>query len=188
MDLERSLQAVLVFGIFPLWLAAGGCDWLCHRATRIERTSGSRESVFHLGLFAEVALPALAVLFLRVNALVLLLAALCVLAHFLTSLADTRYAQPRRHISPTEQLVHSFLDVLPLAGLVVLVLLHRDQLVSPDWTPALRTPAPTRAAVILVVGALLLALAMILEEWWRGRRFSDSRADRAAPARPPGAP
>src|SRR5436190_15486627 len=112
MDLAHVLQALLVYGIFPLWLVAGAADWLCHRATGIERTAGPRESLFHMLLFAEVALPVLMILFLRVDALLLLIVALCVLGHFVTSLADTRYAQPRRHILPIEQMVHSFLDML----------------------------------------------------------------------------
>lgn len=29
---------LLLWFILPVWLIAGFCDWLCHRATGIERT------------------------------------------------------------------------------------------------------------------------------------------------------
>jgi hypothetical protein len=170
--LEQHLYDVLAFGVYPLWLAAGAADWLCHRATRIERTSGSRESVYHLLLFGQMAIAVLAVLFLEVDTLVLLLLALCVAAHFATSLLDTRYAQPRRRIWPIEQMVHSFLDVLPLAGLAIVALLHPDALSHPHVSLALRGAAPSPAAVTLVLLGLCAALALIVEEWWRGQRVT----------------
>ncbi len=36
----------------PLWLGAGLADWYLHRRTRIEETSGSRESAIHTLLAA----------------------------------------------------------------------------------------------------------------------------------------
>ena len=36
---------ILMYFILPLWLAAGFADWLCHRATHIETTTGAKESL-----------------------------------------------------------------------------------------------------------------------------------------------
>ena len=35
--------------VIPLWFAAGMVDWLCHRASDIEHTTGAKESLFRLG-------------------------------------------------------------------------------------------------------------------------------------------
>jgi hypothetical protein len=35
-----AAQAVLMYFVLPVWLAAGFADYLCHRATCIETTSG----------------------------------------------------------------------------------------------------------------------------------------------------
>lgn len=43
-----------------VWLVAGFADWLCHRASHIESTTGAKESLIHLLMFAEVGVPLLA--------------------------------------------------------------------------------------------------------------------------------
>lgn len=45
--------------------------WLCHRVTDIEHTTGARESLIHLLMFGEVAVPLLLSLLLEINALVI---------------------------------------------------------------------------------------------------------------------
>jgi hypothetical protein len=64
---------MLMYFVLPLWLAAGFADYLCHRATHIEKTSGWRESVLHLAQFAEMAVPVLAALFLEITSGVILM-------------------------------------------------------------------------------------------------------------------
>ena len=133
MRLETALQALLVFGLLPAWLAAGFADWLCHRKADIERTSGPRESRLHLLLQLEIAIPVIAALFFEINTLLLAFMTVAVLAHTATSLWDTYVAQPRRHISPVEQHVHSWLDMLPVFALVLVYTLHFPE-DPPDWT------------------------------------------------------
>lgn len=170
MDLRTALWNVLGFGALPLWLAAGGADWLCHRRTEIERTAGPRESVFHVALFAEIAVPVLLALWYEINALLLAVMAAGVLAHFLTSWWDTAFAQPRRHIAPVEQLVHSWLEMLPVFALVVVALLHADAFTDPDWRLVPRAePVPPGWKWVVILG-FATGLAFILEEWWRCRR------------------
>ena len=66
--LNDPVVLILMYFILPLWLLAGFADWLCHRASHIETTSGAKESVFHLVMLAEMGLPLLAAIFLQVNA------------------------------------------------------------------------------------------------------------------------
>jgi hypothetical protein len=54
-----SDPTVLMYFVLPLWLAAGFADWLCHRASHSE-TTGAKESLIHLLMFAEMGAPPLA--------------------------------------------------------------------------------------------------------------------------------
>jgi hypothetical protein len=179
MDLRTALWNLLGFGALPLWLAAGGADWLCHRRTRIEKTSGPAESRLHLLLHLEIAIPVLLALWFRITTLMLLLMALGVATHMFTSWWDTSVAQPRRFIAPIEQQVHSWLEMLPLFALVCVALLHLPELVSPRWTLEARAqPAPVGWRIAVVAG-FSGGLLLIAEEWWRGVRAQ--RAPSAAP-------
>src|SRR5262245_5857032 len=127
MDVEVLTRAYLLYVIMPLWLGAGVADWLCHRASRIESTSGWRESVIHLLMLVEVGVPVLLALFLEINALVIVVTILCFAAHEITSHWDLRYALPRRHVSATEQHVHNYLGALPFMAMSFLFVLHWPQ-------------------------------------------------------------
>ena len=113
-------QSIVLYIVVPLWLVAGFADWLCHRRSHIETTSGAKESALHLLMLAEVGLPLLAALYLEVNALILGIVLLGLFAHEATVYVDVRYASSRRHISPPEQLIHSVLDMSPLLLLLLL--------------------------------------------------------------------
>jgi len=45
--------------VLPFWLAAGLADYLCHRASHIENTSGWKQSVLHPLQFSEMTFPVL---------------------------------------------------------------------------------------------------------------------------------
>jgi hypothetical protein len=51
--------------IMPVWSLAGFLDWLWHRQTTIETTSGAKESVMHLLMMAEAGAPILTGCFWR---------------------------------------------------------------------------------------------------------------------------
>ncbi len=154
----------------PLWLLAGIGDWWCHRRTLIDRTSGPRESALHLLLYLVIAVPIALGLFLQINALLLVFMAVCVAAHSAVSLWDTSYSQPRRYISPVEQMIHSHLEMLPVFALGLVVALHWNAVVNPDWSLVTREhPLPgawTWGVLVLLAPGLL----MILEELARGLR------------------
>jgi hypothetical protein len=118
------LQAILMFGVVPLWVAAGVADHACHRVSRIERTSGPKESVLHLLQLVEVGGPLLAALFLEINAGILLFMLLGLLVHQATAAWDVRYANETRDVSPTEQHVHGIMEMLPLMAVVLIAVIH----------------------------------------------------------------
>lgn len=177
---EAPAAQLLLWAVLPLWLAAGLADWACHRATAIERTSGTRESLIHLLMFAEVGLPLLAALLLEVNALVLAAGLLAFLAHEATAWWDLRVAVGARAVHPREQMVHSFLELLPLTGLALLATLHWTQaraLVPGSAAPGAfelvwKTPPLPAAYVLAVLAAAGLVSALYLEELWRCLRAS----------------
>jgi hypothetical protein len=179
-----ATQAILLYFVMPLWFAAGIADWLCHRASDIEHTSGAKESVIHLLMFAEVAGPILAALFLEINALVIAGMIVAFVLHEATALWDVSYAVARRHVSPIEQHVHSFLEMVPLMALVLVVVLHWPQFLAlfglgdeaarfdVAWKEA---PLPVAYVVAILGAALLLELVPYLEELWRGLRAAGGR-------------
>ncbi|WP_229257394.1 diguanylate cyclase [Duganella callida] len=120
-------EQYLMYFIVPLWLAAGVADWIMHRRAGIEHNSGPRESMIHLLMLAEMGLPVLAGLFLQVNALVLLLMVAAFFVHEATAMWDVSYAVTRRVVTPLEQHIHSFLEMLPLMAVSMMVLLHWNQ-------------------------------------------------------------
>jgi hypothetical protein len=127
---SNAAQAVLMYFVLPMWLAAGFADYLCHRAASIETTSGWRESLLHLLQLGEMAIPTLAAIFLEINALIIATMILCLIAHEATAIWDVSYAYRTREVTPTEQHVHSFLEMLPLMGLLIVVTLHWQQFLS----------------------------------------------------------
>jgi hypothetical protein len=184
--MQTLIEAFLMYFLVPLWLSAGIADWLCHRAARIEFSSGWRESMMHLLMLVEMGLPALAALFLEINALVLLLALVAFAVHEATALWDVTYAQARRRISPFEQHVHSFLELVPFMALSCLVLLHWRQFLAlwglgpeePDMSLRLKVePLPAVYTIGAVVAVIVLQLIPYLEELWRGVRAARTGLD-----------
>jgi hypothetical protein len=105
----------------------GLTDWYLHRRTRIEETSGTRESAIHVLLFAQSGAPVLLGLFCEVNAGVLATAYGAGAAYSATAYWDQAYAEQRRRVSTVEQHVHSLLEVSPLTAALLLTALHWDQ-------------------------------------------------------------
>ena len=106
---------ILAYLVFPLWVAAGFADWACHVRTGIAQTSGLKENLLHLLMFAEVGLGIAAVVLLEINAAVLLLVLAVFVVHELTVYWDLHYSTLLRDVGPFEQMVHSFLEIMPLA-------------------------------------------------------------------------
>jgi hypothetical protein len=172
-----AAQTVLMYFVLPVWLAAGFADYLCHRAAFIETTSGWKESLLHLLQFGEMAIPTLAAIFLEINALVIATMIVCLIAHEATAIWDVNYAYHRREVTPTEQHVHSFLEMLPLMGLLIVVILHWEQFLSlfglgheaAVFTLHLKQPPlPWLYVTIILSLVALFEVLPYLEEFIRG--------------------
>jgi hypothetical protein len=81
---------------------------LCHRAASIATTSGWKDTLLHLLQLAEMAIPTLAGIFLEINALIIAIMIVCLIAHGATAICDVSYAYSTREVTPTEQHVHRF--------------------------------------------------------------------------------
>lgn len=125
--MERAAELLLMTAVIPVWIAMGLADWWCHRRTRIEHTSGLRENLFHWVLLAQAGVALAAAALLQVTAGVLLLVFAAFLAHEATTYVELRYVVPRREVRPGEQMVHSFMEILPLVLLALLALAGWEQ-------------------------------------------------------------
>ena len=170
--MPQAAQLVLMVVVIPLWIGMGLVDWWCHRRTRIEDTSGVPENVFHWFLLAEGGLALLATALLEINAAVLLLVFAAFLAHEATTFIELRYTVPLRDVRPFEQMVHSFMELLPLVLLALLAVLAWpeaaalfDEEGAPDFS--LRTkvdPWPPAYLAGVAAAVALLNLLPMAEE------------------------
>jgi hypothetical protein len=126
----RAAALILMFAVLPLWILAGLADYFCHRASSIETTSGPRESALHLLQLSLVGIPVLLALFLQIDAALLATMIACLVLHHTLAYFDIHYANTRRRVRPVEQMVHSFLELMPLMAFALLCILHWDQAAS----------------------------------------------------------
>jgi hypothetical protein len=167
LGVEAATRRFLLSAVIPLWLGAALADWDRHRRTHIETTAGTHESAIHTLMMIEAGLPAMMGLFLEVNAGVLATAVGALGVHEATAIWDVSYAEERRRVTPTEQHIHSLLEVVPLMATAFLLVLHWDQaraLLGQGPRPAdftlrpKRHPLPARylrrliAAIVACVG------------------------------------
>ena len=101
MTVETATSLYLLYLVMPVWLAAGFCDWLCHRASGIAESSGWRESVIHVLMLGQAGTAVLLGLVFEINALVLAIMLAAFVLHEVTAHWDVVYAWRRRVITPT---------------------------------------------------------------------------------------
>lgn len=166
--LERTIRFYQLAVVLPLWIAAGSTDYLLHRRSHIEATSGVKESALHLGGITLGALPVLAGLFFEVNAGVLALMTAGFASHIGMTIWDVSYAEEFRVVTTTEQHIHGMLEIVPFCALSLMVCVHHDQalaLIGRGKTKARfrlagkRIPV-ARRAIAATVGAFTLLVAI----------------------------
>lgn len=169
---------VLVYVVLPLWAVCGFLDYLCHRASHMEDATGARESAIHWLMLAEVMLPLFLAVFFRINALVLALMLLCLAAHEVTGYYDLKLAMATRKVTAFEHQVHSALEILPLAAILIVMALHWPQTLAlvgagvqhADFSLG-RKQIPRWGEIIPPAAAfIVLAIIPYLEETLRGLR------------------
>lgn len=166
--IARAMQVYLLYVLLPLWTIPGFGDYLCHRRSKIESTSGTQESITHSLMMTSIGVPAVLALLFETNALTLTVGAGALAFHELVVLWDIAYAASRRHVSVTEQHLHSFLEVLPFATFSFLLCLRADQVLAlagvgtekPDFRLRLKEepPPPAYVAGLLAATALLIGI------------------------------
>ena len=130
MSTDALLQYFLMYIVVPVWLLAGLADYFCHRASRIEHTSGVAETLLHLLQFVLVGVPLLAALFLEINAAVLLIMLVGLALHQAAAVWDVRYANTTRRVAPAEQHVHGVLEMAPAIATAAVMILNWPDFLS----------------------------------------------------------
>jgi hypothetical protein len=178
-DIGNPAGVLLACVVLPLWLLAGLADWMCHRASAIEHSSGVAESRIHVLLALEIGAPLLLALWLEPNAFLFALATLGIALHAVTNALELRFVTARRDISPAEQQVHGLLEVLPLAALLLLASSHWPQFSAlfgaggeaPVLVPVRRhEPLPSAAIAAVLLAILMFNALPLAEELWRCHR------------------
>jgi hypothetical protein len=182
-EAELTRNALMYF-VLPIWLAAGFADWMCHRASRIEITSGPKESLIHLLMFVEVAIPITAAMSFEINSLVILVMIVFWAVHEATAVWEVSYAADKREVTPIEQYVHSYLGVLPLMSLLLVVVLNWSQFLAlfglgseaPRFAIVEKNPPlPWSYVSAILATVLLFEVLPYMEELIRGLRANHGR-------------
>jgi hypothetical protein len=185
LETRAVTRRFLQYFVVPLWLGAGIADWACHRATHIETTTGVKETLIHLLMLVEMGTPVIAGLFLEINAPVLGVMIASLFVHEWTALSDVGYAVTRREVTPVEQHIHSFLEMLPLIAAGFVSVLHWPELRAllgltrePDPSIRLKEDPLSKAYVAADLGAIaMFEVLPYLEELWRDWRANPGRLE-----------
>jgi len=134
-------------------------------------------------MLGEMGVPVLACLFLEINAPVLAVIIAAFFVHEATAMWDVAYAVTRRKVTPIEQHVHSFLEMLPLMGASFLVVLHWPKFLEliglagkRDMRIRLkREPLPAPYLVAALGAVIVFEMLPYLEELRRSWRANPGR-------------
>jgi hypothetical protein len=174
MDAKSMLLGFVIWVLYPVWLIAGACDYFAHRRSDIAHTSRSTESWLHLAqLLCVAAAFAAAVLFEIALAIWIWMIA-AVLLHSLLAYVDVSYTDGRRYISPFEQHVHGYLDVVPLLAVALLGIAHWPQIAAGGLQVVTRDPASNAQGVLLWSFGIFAGVP-VFEELIRTLRTQPSR-------------
>jgi len=165
---DTAMRRLTTYFIVPVWLGAGFLDYIWHRRTRIETTSGLEESLMHTLMMVEAGPAVLAGLFLEINAGVLAGMIGLSAAHELTVLWDLAYTAPRRAIPAGEQVTHTFLEAPPFVVTAAAICTHWEQFLAlmgrgaerPRYGIRLQKPPIPWSNVLVILAALGLVGAL----------------------------
>ncbi|WP_223637048.1 hypothetical protein [Corallococcus sp. EGB] len=176
-DVETATRRFLLYFMLPAWLIPGVVDWVWHKKTDIEHTSGAGESLIHCLMMSEVGVPVVMGLVLEINPLTLSLMLGHTLVHEATAFWDVAYAtNHQRQVLPREQHTHSFLEVLPFMAVSSMICLHWDQFLAiwgaggrkGKWRLRLKKERLPGGYLKGILGAIVATLALpYANELWR---------------------
>lgn len=176
---EVAAHQCMVGLIIPVWIAAGLLDYLCHRRTHIEKTSGPSESLLHLIMLSQGGPMALAPLMLEANAGLIALLAAFYFAHQATAFWDVDSAVTKRLVTSGEQLVHGYLEGAPFCIAALYMVTNWDQTLAllglnaerPRFELRWKQPkVPVRDVAVVTAAVLGLDVLPHVEEFIRCQR------------------
>jgi hypothetical protein len=161
---DQPMRRFIGYFVLPVWLASGFLDYIWHRRTKIETTTGPSESLLHTLMMVEGAPAVLGALFLEVNAGVIAIILTASVLHELTAIWDVASTAPQRTILPAEQHIHSFLEMVPFCVASAAVAMHWDQARAlfgcgpdqPDYGLRFRRPAIPWQYMLAIMSAFVL--------------------------------
>lgn len=170
------LRDLLLYLLLPLWVLAGLADWWCHQHNRPEASRrGLRECFFHLTLLLQMAVGGLAALWLEINLGVLALMVGLFLAHEATHWMEWGRVARQRELRVGEQMLHSFMELLPVFAVLCLLALHGN--LAGHWSEASawelhwkRQPLPSAYVLGICIAIALLNAVPLLEASVRSLR------------------
>lgn len=179
MDTKTTHDLVLgliLYVLLPLWGLSGFVDWCCHRATKIEHTSGLRESTIHAVMGIQVGIPILLSLLCDMNVLVYLLCFAALVTHELVAHHDVSSTMNVREISIWETHAHNYLATVPFYLFALITVRNPDtawRSITLDWSGQLafvKLQEPIGGGRYLPWYLAFMALFCIIpyaEEWLR---------------------
>jgi hypothetical protein len=135
-------------------------------------------------MLIEVGIPVLAGIFLEITSPLFALMIPSFLLHEATALWDVAYAVTLREVTPIEQHVHSFLELIPLMAISFVAILHWPQFLAlfglggekPDCRlTTKRKPLPKNYVAGLLTALIGLEALPYFEELLRGLRWATAR-------------
>jgi len=175
---------LILYVCLPAWLIFGFVDYRCHRKSKIEETSGIKESLLHAVMGVQVGIPIFLGLFFEVNALIFMIIFVVLALHEVVAHMDVAYALKSRKISITEVHAHSFLEVLPFVIVALIVCIDWPAFVdfiSFNWAGHLALIPKAHPLDRLYVGCyvtLMLVADVVpyFEEFWRCMHHGKAQA------------
>ena len=126
-DTQAVTIRYLMYVLLPAWFVSGVADYIMHRRTRIEHTSGVGESLIHSLMMTEIAVPVTLALLCEANPALLAVIVAASGAHDATAIWDGReVVDGGREVRPAEQHIHSFLVALPFMATSAMLCLNWD--------------------------------------------------------------
>jgi hypothetical protein len=124
-------------------------------------------------------LPVIAALFLEITSGAILLMIVFLILHEATAIWDVHYAAATREVTPTEQHVHSFFEILPLMGLPLVIALYWTAFAAlfgagtPDFSLRLKdAPLPVVYIAAMLAPTALFEVLPYLEKFIRTLRIA----------------
>jgi hypothetical protein len=181
------LLDIVMYVCLPLWLIMGFIDWYCHRKSKIEETTGWRESILHAIMGLQVGIPIVLGLYFEINVLQFMIMFAVLVFHEVVAHMDVKYALNTRKISILETHVHSFMEVLPFVVVALIIIMKWPafvDLITFNWEGNMglawkRVPLHHSYMTAYFCTLIIIDIVPYMEELWRCYRYRQLKAGKA---------